>query len=328
MNHAATELDGTERPLSRKDYQTDNDVRWCPGCGDYAVLAQFHKMLAVIGARKEEHVIVSGIGCSSRFPYYVDCYGIHSIHGRAPAIATGLKLANPDLTVWVVTGDGDGLSIGASHLLHALRRNVDVKVLLFNNRIYGLTKGQFSPTSPSGLPTRSSPGGNPDSPVHPLDFAMTAGASFVARAIDTDTTRLQAVLLAAAAHRGSVFVEILQNCPIFLDGAFDALKPAQRRIDLVDGEPMQFGGGVVGRNARGRLEALGAGDDRVLVHDVGDRDTARQLAAIDEASDLPAPFGVIYRRTRSLHHEIVAPKKRRLDIASMQRRLATSAPTA
>lgn len=325
MTQLATELDGAERPLSRKDYQTDNDVRWCPGCGDYAVLAQFHKMLAAIGARKEEHVIVSGIGCSSRFPYYVDCYGIHGIHGRAPAIATGLKLANPALTVWVVTGDGDGLSIGASHLLHALRRNVDVKVLLFNNRIYGLTKGQFSPTSPNGLPTRSSPDGNPDNPVHPLDFAMTAGVSFVARAIDTDTARLQEILLAAAAHRGSVFVEILQNCPIFLDGAFDALKHDGKRIHLVDGEPMRFGGGVLGRNALGALEVLGENDDRVLVHQVGDRGTARQLAAIDDTDGLPAPFGILYRTPRVPHHEIVAARGNRLDVVAMQRRLSQSA---
>jgi 2-oxoglutarate/2-oxoacid ferredoxin oxidoreductase subunit beta len=240
MTCAAPRLAEGDKPLSRKDFQTSDDVRWCPGCGDYAILAQFQKMLATIGARKEDHVIVSGIGCSSRFPYYVDCYGLHSIHGRAPAIATGVKLANPDLTVWVVTGDGDGLSIGVGHLLHALRRNVDIKILLFNNRIYGLTKGQFSPTSPSGLATRSSPAGNPDSPVNPVDFAMTAGASFVARAIDTDAARLQDILVAAATHRGSVFVEILQNCPIFLDGAFPATQADDRHVFLEQGAPMVF----------------------------------------------------------------------------------------
>ncbi len=323
MNNPGTELAATERTLSRKDYQTDNDVRWCPGCGDYAILAQFHKMLAAIGARKEEHVIVSGIGCSSRFPYYVDCYGLHGIHGRAPAIATGLKVANPDLTVWVVTGDGDGLSIGASHLLHALRRNVDIKVLLFNNRIYGLTKGQFSPTSPRGLPTRSSPAGNTDDPVRPLDFAVTAGASFVARAIDTDTTRLQDIFIAAASHRGSVFVEILQNCPIFLDGVFDALRDERGRVDLVDGEPMEFAGKVLGRNERGRLESFDTGHHRALIHDVTDRDTARQLAAIDDSSGLPFPFGILYREERAAQHEAVAGKGR-LDIPGMQRRLSAS----
>lgn len=311
--------------LSRKDYQSGTEVRWCPGCGDYAVLAQFQKMLAAIGARKEDHVIVSGIGCSSRFPYYVDCYGLHGIHGRAPALATGVKLANPDLTVWVVTGDGDGLSIGAGHLLHALRRNVDVKVLLFNNRIYGLTKGQFSPTSPSGLATRSSPAGNPDSPVRPLDFALTAGASMVARAMDTDGDALQRILLAAAAHRGSVFVEILQNCPIFFDGAFAACKDPAARLDLRAGEPLSFAGGVIDRAADGRLAVFEATSRDGLAHDPTDARLARELVALEQVDGAPVPFGMLYQGSRPVHHETVTGSRGpRLRIEDMRRRLAAA----
>lgn len=294
------------RAPTRKDFQGADEVRWCPGCGDYAILAQFQKMLVTIGARKEDHVIVSGIGCSSRFPYYVDCYGLHGIHGRAPAIATGVKLANPELTVWVVTGDGDGLSIGAGHLLHALRRNVDIKVLLFNNRIYGLTKGQFSPTSPAGLATRSSPHGNPDQPVNPLDFALGAGASFAARAMDTDTARLHDILVAAARHRGSVFVEILQNCPIFHDGAFAHLKDPGRRLWLEEGRPMRFEGGALGLGDDGRLAVFTADDHAAAVHHPADREMARRLAAIDGSGALPWPLGIVYRTARPAHHEALA----------------------
>ncbi len=306
MSQAAA-VEAHARALSRKDFQGTDEVRWCPGCGDYAILAQFQKMLATIGARKEEHVIVSGIGCSSRFPYYVDCYGLHGIHGRAPAIATGVKLANPELTVWVVTGDGDGLSIGAGHLLHALRRNVDIKVLLFNNRIYGLTKGQFSPTSPAGLATRSSPNGNPDQPVNPLDFAVGAGASFAARAIDTDTARLHDILVAAARHRGSVFVEILQNCPIFHDGAFAHIKEPGRRLWLEEGRPMRFEGGALGLGDDGRLAVVAGDDSAAVVHDPRDHEMARRLAAIEGTGALPWPLGIVYRAQRPAHHAVLLP---------------------
>jgi len=328
MSHATATAEARIPTLTRKDFQSTDEVRWCPGCGDYAILAQFQKMLATIGARKEEHVIVSGIGCSSRFPYYVDCYGLHGIHGRAPAIATGVKLANPELTVWVATGDGDGLSIGAGHLLHALRRNVDIKVLLFNNRIYGLTKGQFSPTSPAGLVTRSSPHGNPDQPVNPLDFAVGAGASFAARAIDTDTARLHDILVAAARHRGSVFVEILQNCPIFHDGAFAHLKDPGRRLWLEEGLPMRFDAGALGLGDDGRLAVVAGDDPAAAVHDPADREMARRLAAIEGSDALPWPLGIVYRAERAVHHAGLVPGAGfRPDRARMRKRLAAAGAT-
>ena len=206
-------------PLARKDFVTDQDVRWCPGCGDYSILAQVQKVMPELGIARENIVFVSGIGCSSRFPYYMNTYGFHSIHGRAPAIATGLKATRPELSVWVVTGDGDGLSIGGNHMLHVLRRNVDVNLLLFNNRIYGLTKGQYSPTSERGKVTKSTPYGSVDRPFGPLSVAIGAEATVVARTIDTDKQGMAEVLRAAAAHRGASFVEILQNCNIYNDGA-------------------------------------------------------------------------------------------------------------
>ena len=211
-------------PLTKKDFTSDQEVRWCPGCGDYAVLATFQSMAANLGIKRENTVIVSGIGCSSRFPYYVDSYGMHSIHGRAPAIATGVALSRPDLNVWVVTGDGDALSIGGNHLIHALRRNVNMTILLFNNRIYGLTKGQYSPTSELGKVTKSTPYGSLDTPFNPVSLALGAEASFVARSIDSDRKHLTEVLTAAAEHRGTSLVEIYQNCPIFNDDAFATLK--------------------------------------------------------------------------------------------------------
>jgi 2-oxoglutarate ferredoxin oxidoreductase subunit beta len=224
---------------------SDQEVRWCPGCGDYAVLAAFQGFLPDLGIKRENVAIVSGIGCSSRFPYYLSTYGMHSIHGRAPAIATGLATARPDLSVWVVTGDGDALSIGGNHLIHTLRRNVNLKILLFNNRIYGLTKGQYSPTSELGKVTKSTPAGSADSPFNPLSLALGAEASFVARTIDSDRKHLQGVLRAAAEHQGSAFVEIYQNCNIFNDGAFDVLKEPETRdsalIRLEHGSPITFG---------------------------------------------------------------------------------------
>jgi len=241
-------LDGvptTDEPQKAKDYRSDQEVRWCPGCGDYIVLNTMQSFLPTLGLKRENIVFISGIGCSSRFPYYMNTYGMHSIHGRAPTIATGLAVSRPDLSVWVVTGDGDALSIGGNHLIHTLRRNVNLKILLFNNRIYGLTKGQYSPTSEAGKVTKSTPYGSVDAPFNPLSLALGAEASFVARALDSDKAGLTEVLTAAAQHRGSAFVEIYQNCPIFNDGAFDALKDketsAQRLIPLRAGEPITFG---------------------------------------------------------------------------------------
>jgi len=228
-----------------KDFTSDQEVRWCPGCGDYAVLKAVQSFLPDLGLRRENIVFVSGIGCSSRFPYYLDTYGMHSIHGRAPSIATGIATAREDLSVWVVTGDGDALSIGGNHLIHALRRNVNMTILLFNNRIYGLTKGQYSPTSETGKVTKSTPMGSVDHPFNPASLALGAEATFVARTIDSDRKHLTAVLAAAAAHRGTSLVEIYQNCPIFNDNAFDAIKSPDTKADaiipLVHGEPITFG---------------------------------------------------------------------------------------
>jgi 2-oxoglutarate ferredoxin oxidoreductase subunit beta len=231
--------------LTTKDFKSDQEVRWCPGCGDYAILAAVQSFMPELSISREEMVFISGIGCASRFPYYMNTYGMHSIHGRAPAIATGLAVSRPDLSVWVVTGDGDALSIGGNHLIHALRRNVNITILLFNNRIYGLTKGQYSPTSELGKVTKSTPAGSADSPFNPLSLALGAEATFVARTIDSDRKHLQSVLRAAAEHQGSAFVEIYQNCNIFNDDAFEPLKnPATRDdylIRLEHGSPITFG---------------------------------------------------------------------------------------
>ncbi|KAA0023492.1 2-oxoacid:ferredoxin oxidoreductase subunit beta [Antrihabitans cavernicola] len=234
----------TDVPYKAKDLTSDQEVRWCPGCGDYVILATMRSFLPELGLRRENLMFVSGIGCSSRFPYYLDAYGIHSIHGRAPAIATGLAVTRPDLSVWVVTGDGDALSIGGNHLIHALRRNVNITILLFNNRIYGLTKGQYSPTSEVGKVTKSTPMGSVDHPFNTLSLALGAEATFAARALDSDRKGLTEVLRAAAQHRGAAFVEILQDCPIFNDGSFDVLRKdnaEQRLIRLTHGEPIRFG---------------------------------------------------------------------------------------
>ncbi len=241
----STTKENGKSPYTRKDFATDQDVRWCPGCGDYAILAQMQKVLPEIGISKEKIVFVSGIGCSSRFPYYMNTYGVHSIHGRAPTLATGLKLSNPDLKVFVVTGDGDALSIGGNHLLHVLRRNVDITILLFNNRIYGLTKGQFSPTSLTGHVTKSSPLGSIERPLNPLSVALAAEATFVARSIDVETKHLQETLRQAASHKGSAFVEILQNCNIFNDGAWHHVTKAEEKeehlLRLEAGKPLVYG---------------------------------------------------------------------------------------
>ncbi len=231
--------------LKPTDFASDQDVRWCPGCGDYSILMQMKKVCAKLGMDRSKMVFISGIGCSSRFPYYMNTYGFHSIHGRAPTFATGLKLARPDLNIWLVTGDGDGLSIGGNHLMHIIRRNVDVKILLFNNRIYGLTKGQYSPTSEQGKKTKSTPMGSPDFPIRPISIAIAAEASFAARAIDIDVKHLEYVLERAAKHTGTAFVEIYQNCNIFNDGAYDYATDKATKADttlyLEHGKPLIFG---------------------------------------------------------------------------------------
>jgi 2-oxoglutarate ferredoxin oxidoreductase subunit beta len=232
-------------PLTKKDFKSDQEVRWCPGCGDYAILNMVQTVMSGLGIPRHEIVFVSGIGCSSRFPYSMNTYGVHTIHGRAPAFATGIKSANPKLSVWLATGDGDGLSIGGNHLAHILRRNVDVKILMFNNQIYGLTKGQYSPTSPTGQKTKSSPMGAVDRPFNPLAFALGCNATFVARTIDTHQKHMQGVLEAAAQHKGATFVEIYQNCNIFNDGAFEDIANRDVRddqtVDLKPGKPLVYG---------------------------------------------------------------------------------------
>ncbi|MEU6192932.1 2-oxoacid:ferredoxin oxidoreductase subunit beta [Streptomyces sp. NPDC047061] len=285
MTDAGTDADGllqlvpkAEAKQSMKDFKSDQEVRWCPGCGDYAILAAVQGFMPELGLAKENIVFVSGIGCSSRFPYYMNTYGMHSIHGRAPAIATGLATSRRDLSVWVVTGDGDALSIGGNHLIHALRRNVNLKILLFNNRIYGLTKGQYSPTSEVGKITKSTPMGSLDAPFNPVSLAIGAEASFVARTIDSDRKHLTEVLRAAAAHPGTALIEIYQNCNIFNDGAFDALKDKQSAeeavIRLEHGKPIRFGAdgarGVVRDRLTGDLKVVDVtaeNESEVLVHD-------------------------------------------------------------
>lgn len=286
--------------LSRKDFTSDQEVRWCPGCGDYAILATFQSVLPELNIRRQNVAVISGIGCSSRFPYYVDAYGMHSIHGRAPSIATGLATAREDLSVWVVTGDGDALSIGGNHLIHALRRNVNLKILMFNNRIYGLTKGQYSPTSPAGIVTKSSPQGSLDAPFNPVALALGSQATFVARSMASDRDHLAGVLRAAAAHRGAAFVEIYQNCPIFNDGAYDVLRDGEaseaRLLRLEEGKPLRTGDRAVVAGARG-LELVPqeeADAERILIHDMHDPDPSRafRLAWMDPGDMSCVPVGV------------------------------------
>jgi 2-oxoglutarate/2-oxoacid ferredoxin oxidoreductase subunit beta len=281
-----------------KDFKSDQEVRWCPGCGDYAILAAFQAFLPELEVPRENIVVISGIGCSSRLPYYVNSYGMHSIHGRAPAIATGLAASRPDLSVWVITGDGDALSIGGNHLIHALRRNVNIKILLFNNRIYGLTKGQYSPTSERGKVTKSTPFGSLDHPFNPVSLALGADASFVARTIDSDRRHLTSVLRAAADHQGAAFIEIYQNCPIFNDDAFTPLKQASaatdRLIKLEHGEPVRFAGGSRGLRfgPHGELEAVevaaaeGLGKSDAAAEGLGKSDPAAEgLGKSDPAAE-------------------------------------------
>jgi 2-oxoglutarate ferredoxin oxidoreductase subunit beta len=308
----------TDEKQTRKDFASDQEVRWCPGCGDYAVLAAVQGFLPDLGLRKENITFVSGIGCSSRFPYYLETYGLHSIHGRAPAIATGLATARADLSVWVVTGDGDALSIGGNHLIHALRRNVNMTILLFNNRIYGLTKGQYSPTSEIGKVTKSTPMGSVDQPFNPISLALGAEATFVARTIDSDRKHLTEVLSAAAAHRGTSLVEIYQNCPIFNDHAFDAIKSPDTKADAIipmrHGEPIRFGSpdedghsplGVFRDPVSGVVEVRPVTPDNesgVVVHDAHADDPSVAFA-ISRLTD----FGTLTRAPIGIFRQVQRP---------------------
>ena len=309
-----SDVDGHASSLTAKDFRTDQEVRWCPGCGDYAILAAVQAFAPELGIERERMVFISGIGCSSRFPYYMNVYGMHSIHGRAPAIATGLAVSRPDLSVFVVTGDGDALSIGGNHLIHALRRNVNIKILLFNNRVYGLTKGQHSPTSALGTVTKAAPQGSLDWPLNPLSLAIGAEATFVARAIDTDRAGILDVLRAACAHRGSAFVEILQNCPIFNDGAFAAVRDdrdGENRIVLRHGEPIRWGpNGEKGLRQRldGSITTCEGSDPDVLVHDAEHQtpSLAFALSRVDQSSHAGTPIGVFRSVQRPVYDDLVA----------------------
>ncbi|MGW0615542.1 2-oxoacid:ferredoxin oxidoreductase subunit beta [Streptomyces sp. NPDC002788] len=310
----------TDLVLTAKDFKSDQEVRWCPGCGDYAVLAAVQGFMPELGLARENIVFVSGIGCSSRFPYYMNTYGMHSIHGRAPAIATGLATSRRDLSVWVVTGDGDALSIGGNHLIHALRRNVNLKILLFNNRIYGLTKGQYSPTSEVGKITKSTPMGSLDAPFNPVSLAIGAEASFVARTVDSDRKHLTEVLRQAAAHPGTALVEIYQNCNIFNDGAFDALKDKQQAqeavIRLEHGRPIRFGAddtkGVVRDRQTGDLEVVtvtAENEADILVHDAhaASPTTAFALSRLADPDTLHhTPIGVLRSVDRPAYDTLMA----------------------
>jgi 2-oxoglutarate/2-oxoacid ferredoxin oxidoreductase subunit beta len=304
--------------LTKKDFETDQDVRWCPGCGDYSILANVQRMMPELGLPLDQIVWVSGIGCSSRFPYYMNTYGFHTIHGRAPAFATGIKVANPKLSVWMATGDGDGLSIGGNHLMHCLRRNVDIKILLFNNRIYGLTKGQYSPTSEVGKVTKSTPVGSPDQPLDPATFALGANASFVARSIDVEAQHLGDVLRRAAKHSGTAFTEIYQNCNVFNDGAFDSFTDkavkAERQIRVEHGKPLIFGAdrkkGLRLDMKTFTLEVVTLGENGVseadlLVHDETNPTLAFMLSKMPYPT-FPVALGVLFAVTRPTYNSTIS----------------------
>ena len=304
--------------LTSKDFSTDQEVRWCPGCGDYSILAQVQKIMPTLGIPRENIVIISGIGCSSRFPYYMNTYGMHSIHGRATAVASGLKAARPELNIWIVTGDGDGLSIGGNHTIHLLRRNFDVNILLFNNQIYGLTKGQYSPTSEETKVTKSTPAGSIDHPFNPIALAMGADATFVARSMDRDPKHLQQMLLRTNAHKGASFLEIYQNCNIFNDGAFEIFteksSKQQEAIFLEHGQPLLFGE----NKQRGIkldgfkpvvVDATQVSADELWIHDEKDFGKAQILSRMFDNPNadghLPRPFGVFYETERACYEDVM-----------------------
>ncbi len=304
----------SEVTLTKKDFTSDQEVRWCPGCGDYSILAAMQSFLPELGLPREKIVFISGIGCSSRFPYYLETYGIHSIHGRAPTIATGLAVTRPDLSVWVITGDGDALSIGGNHLIHALRRNADLKILLFNNRIYGLTKGQYSPTSEQGKITKSTPYGSLDTPFSPVSLALGAEASFVARTVDSDRKHLTNTLRAASLHKGTALIEIYQNCPIFNDGAFDPVKDADTKDDVLlkleHGQPIVSASHGVVRDERGSLKVkelseIASAD--LVVHDahIQDPTYAFALSRLSGSALEHVPVGVFRDVARAPFSQLV-----------------------
>ncbi|MCB0334679.1 MAG: 2-oxoacid:ferredoxin oxidoreductase subunit beta [Bdellovibrionales bacterium] len=320
--------------LTKKDFESNQEVRWCPGCGDYSILAGVQRTLASMGVPKEQHVFISGIGCASRFPYYMNTYGFHTIHGRAPAIATGLRITNPDLTVWLVTGDGDALSIGGNHFIHILRRNVNVNILLFNNRIYGLTKGQYSPTSQVGKVTKSTPYGSIDEPIDPIALALAAKGTYVARASAVDVKLLSSLLESAAAHNGTSVIEIFQNCPVFNDGVFDdfvgrKVKDSQQ-IEVKDGEPLFFGAEkekgialdgltpkVVDRTDKNFL-------DKVIQYNSKDKFLASLIAQLPYPQ-FPVPVGVLYQEERAVYedalHQQIATTIEKKGVGNMQKLL-------
>ena len=301
--------------LTKKDFVSDQDIRWCPGCGDYAILSSVQKVFPDLGIPKHKFLIVSGIGCSSRFPYYMNCYGFHSIHGRAPAVATGAKLANPELSVWVITGDGDAMSIGGNHFIHVLRRNLDMNILLFNNRIYGLTKGQYSPTSEVGKKTVSTPMGSLDYPFNPPSVALGSGGTFVARAVDKELKHMGEIVKEAHSHLGTSFVEIYQNCNIFNDGAFSELTDKESklktRIILEDQQPMIFGPennlGLILDDYRLKVVEIGSKYtiDDLLVHNIKDKNLANLISEMTYDDTLPVPFGIFYKEDKKTYEEMM-----------------------
>lgn len=298
-----TRVQDAPKKLTRKDFQTDQDVRWCPGCGDYAILATFQKLLPELGIKQEDFAIISGIGCSSRFPYYMNTYGFHTIHGRAPTLATGLKVTRPELSVWVVTGDGDGLSIGGNHLIHCIRRNVDLSIMLFNNQIYGLTKGQYSPTSELGKKTKSTPFGSVDAPFNPMMVAIGANPSFLARTIDVEPKHMSMTLKRSGEFRGTSFIEIYQNCNIFNDGAFSELtarnRKAETQLHLQHGEPMLFGAnkdkGIIFENFEPKVVSVEeVGLDKIAVHnEKGPLAFHAAIVGMGGNGGLPTALGII-----------------------------------
>jgi 2-oxoglutarate ferredoxin oxidoreductase subunit beta len=308
-------MDNQEVKLTKKDFSSDQDIRWCPGCGDYAILSQVQKVFPDLGIPKHKFLVVSGIGCSSRFPYYMNCYGFHSIHGRAPAVATGAKLSNPDLSVWVITGDGDAMSIGGNHFIHVLRRNIDLNILLFNNRIYGLTKGQYSPTSEVGKKTVSTPMGSLDYPFNPPALALGSGGTFIARALDKEVKHLGEMVKESHAHKGTSFLEIYQNCNIFNDGAFSDLtdkdSKLSTRIILEDGQPMIFGPeknlGIILDGFSLKVVDIGSkySIDDLLVHNAKDRNLAILISEMTYDKDLPVPFGVFYKEDKITYEDMM-----------------------
>jgi 2-oxoglutarate/2-oxoacid ferredoxin oxidoreductase subunit beta len=317
----------TDVPVTtRKDWSSDQEVRWCPGCGDYSILAAVQLLMPELGVRRENTVFVSGIGCAARFPYYMNTYGLHGIHGRAPAIATGLAMARPDLDVWVVGGDGDMLSIGGNHLIHALRRNINLKILMFNNQIYGLTKGQYSPTSEIGKVTKSTPFGSLDTPFNPISVALGAEATFVARTHDMDRAHMMETFRLAHAHKGAAFVEIYQNCNVFNDGAFEGITAKANReemaIPLVHGQPIRFGadghrGVMSGDDGKLALvEVSDVGEDRILVHDERDTGLAFMLSRLSAGPHEPTPIGVFRSVERP---EYAEESNRQLALAQEQK---------